>query len=87
MVTGCVVCAEQNELQSIEVAGREVLLCQDHGIEVAGRDSFVDMRSLFCALRSDRRRNSDRRRRDRRAFPRPEMRRQAAGRRASDPQF
>ena len=87
MLTGCVVCAEPKELQSVEVGGREVLLCEEHGTDISARESFIDLRSLFGALRRDRRSGSDRRQRDRRAFPRPETRRYDAGRRAADAQW
>ena len=83
----CAVCPEVDDLEGVVVAGQELHLCREHARRLGSVSpaSFADLAAFFAELGSDRRHDSDRRREQRRMFPRPETRRHDDGRRSGDP--
>lgn len=78
----CAVCPETAALRGIIVAGAELFLCSIHEQKLGARtpESFEQLAQLLATRRA----SPDRRRGERRAFPRPEGRRLNDGRRAED---
>lgn len=82
----CLVCARREPLRGVVVDGRQILLCAEHHAALGeASEALSDLAGLMARPGLDRRSGRDRRRRERRMFPRPEGRRLGMGRRASDP--
>jgi len=83
----CAVCAAEEGLVGVVVAGRALLLCPTHhqAVVAGGEERFNDLEAFFAHPDFERRHRGDRRRRARRQFPpRPEGRRHNRGRRVDD---
>lgn len=80
----CAVCAKTNPLHGIIVGKVELFLCVTHRDKLGARTpkSFDELAAMLGAVNVER--GADRRRGERRMFPRPERRRHNDGRRADD---
>jgi len=83
----CVVCEAPSGPSAFFVAGEPIGLCASHArrMKKTAPRTFASLAELFEASGLERRVEEDRRRNDRRMFPRPELRRRNHGRRSSDP--
>jgi hypothetical protein len=84
---GCLVCRSRRRLVTIVIDERRMHLCLAHAaVALAGGPrALASLAELSSLAGPERRRAGDRRRRDRRFFPRPETRRYNDGRRSTDP--
>jgi hypothetical protein len=83
----CAICSATHELRGVIVDGTELFLCAEHAERLGGRipSSFEELTRLVTEQGLCRRSGEDRRRGERRMFPRPERRRHNMGRRVDDP--